>query len=67
MRVLERDGLVSRTAHPTVPVTVEYELTGLGHSLAQAVAVLRDWAYAHMPEIEQARSQFDATRNPVHN
>ena len=27
LRGLERDGLITRTAYPTVPVTVEYRLT----------------------------------------
>ena len=33
LRSLERDGLVTRTVTPTVPVTVTYELTDLGRSL----------------------------------
>ena len=33
LRSLERDGLVTRTVTPTVPVTVTYELTELGRSL----------------------------------
>ena len=35
LRGLERDGLLTRTATPTVPVTVTYELTELGLSLHQ--------------------------------
>jgi DNA-binding HxlR family transcriptional regulator len=61
LRGLERDGLVRREAFPTVPVTVEYTLTPLGHSLAEAVDTLRTWAYAHMGDIETARAAF-ATR-----
>ena len=30
LKALERDGLISRKAYPTVPVTVEYALTPLG-------------------------------------
>ncbi len=60
LRALERDGLVSRTVYPTVPVTVEYRLTALGRSLTQAIDAIRDWAYAHMPQIERAREQFAA-------
>lgn len=40
LRGLERDGLVSRTAFPTVPPRVDYELTALGRSLA-AVEIAR--------------------------
>jgi DNA-binding HxlR family transcriptional regulator len=62
LRGLERDGLVTRTVHPTVPVTVEYALTERGRSLAEAVAVLRGWAYANVDGIESARRSFDAAR-----
>ena len=44
LRSLERDGLVTRTATPTVPVTVTYELTDLGLSLHQMVRGLKTWA-----------------------
>jgi DNA-binding HxlR family transcriptional regulator len=37
LKALERDGMVSRTAHPTVPPQVEYALTAPGHSLAHPV------------------------------
>jgi DNA-binding HxlR family transcriptional regulator len=60
LRGLERDGLVTREAFPTVPVTVEYTLTPLGHSLAEAVDTLRSWAYAHMQDIATARAAFAA-------
>lgn len=60
LRGLERDGLVTRTVYPTVPVTVEYRLTELGHSLAETVGAIRLWAYANMDEIEAARERYDA-------
>jgi DNA-binding HxlR family transcriptional regulator len=60
LRGLERDGLVTRTAYPTVPVTVEYELTPLGRSLAGAVGVIRGWALEHIEEVEAARGRYDA-------
>ena len=41
LRGLERDGLVTRTVYPTVPVTVEYRLTELGLSLAETVGAIR--------------------------
>jgi DNA-binding HxlR family transcriptional regulator len=60
LRGLERDGLVSRTAYPTVPVTVEYALTPLGRSLADAVATIRGWALEHIEQVEAARDRYDA-------
>jgi DNA-binding HxlR family transcriptional regulator len=59
LRALERDGMVSRKVYPTVPVSVEYTLTPLGYSLAEAVSVIRRWAYGHMDAIETARRRFD--------
>ena len=45
--------------YPTVPVTVEYRLTALGHSLASAVSVIKGWAYENIEEIERARERYD--------
>ncbi len=59
LRGLERDGLVLRTVTPCTPPRVDYELTELGHSLAQAVKTLGSWALAHRANIEQARHAFD--------
>jgi DNA-binding HxlR family transcriptional regulator len=59
LRGLERDGLVERTVYPTVPVTVEYRLTALGHSLAAAVSVIKAWAYENIEELERARDRYD--------
>ncbi|WP_091451998.1 winged helix-turn-helix transcriptional regulator [Micromonospora inyonensis] len=60
LRGLERDGLVSRTAHATVPPRVDYELTDLGRSLVDLVAGLEAWATGHLGEIEAARARYDA-------
>ncbi len=59
LRALERDGLVSRTQHATVPPRVEYALTELGHSLCRPVIALADWAVDHIDEVEDARQAFD--------
>jgi DNA-binding HxlR family transcriptional regulator len=56
LRSLELDGLVSRTATPTVPVTVTYELTELGLSLLQLIRGLKSWAESHMDEVLTNRS-----------
>ena len=47
LRQLERDGLVERTAYPTVPLRVEYELTALGETLIEPLSALAGWAEAH--------------------
>jgi DNA-binding HxlR family transcriptional regulator len=60
LRSLERDGLVSRKAFATVPVTVEYALTPLGETLVPVLAGVRDWVEAHVPEVVAARERFDA-------
>ena len=59
LRSLERDGLLTRTVTPTVPVTVTYELTGLGSSLQQVMLGLKVWAEAHMDEVLVNRDQYD--------
>jgi DNA-binding HxlR family transcriptional regulator len=59
LRALERDGLVSRTVTPTVPVTVTYELTDLGRSLYATVRDLKVWAQNHMDEVIANRERYD--------
>jgi DNA-binding HxlR family transcriptional regulator len=59
LRALERDGLVRREAFATVPVTVEYSLTGLGDSLCQVIEGLRTWAYANAGNLHSAREAYD--------
>ncbi len=60
LRSLERDGLLTRTVTPTVPLTVTYELTDLGHSLQQVMATLKTWAETHMDQILDNREAYDA-------
>jgi DNA-binding HxlR family transcriptional regulator len=60
LRSLERDGLVKRTIYPEVPPHVEYELTELGRTLIEPLAVLRDWAQQNIPKVTQAQQAFDA-------
>jgi DNA-binding HxlR family transcriptional regulator len=60
LRSLERDGLITRTATPTVPVTVSYELTDLGLSLHQMMRGLKAWAEMHMDDVLANRATYDA-------
>lgn len=63
LRGLERDGLVSRTVHHTVPPQVDYALTERGRSLLHVVRDLAGWADAHAQEISRSRVEYDATRD----
>ena len=59
LRTLERDGLITRTVTPTVPVTVTYELTDLGLSLHQMMCGLKAWAETHMDDVLANREAYD--------
>lgn len=60
LRSLERDGLLTRTVTPTVPVTVAYKLTDLGLSLHEVMRGIKMWAEAHMDEVLANREEYDA-------
>ena len=59
LRHLERAGLVKRHVYPVVPPQVEYALTPLGRSLAEPLAVLGDWAYQHISDVNAATEEYD--------
>lgn len=59
LRRLERQGLVSRRAYPTVPVTVEYALTPLGRKLSGPVSVLVHWPEQHLELLHTAQAAYD--------
>ncbi|WP_329253489.1 helix-turn-helix transcriptional regulator [Actinoallomurus sp. NBC_01490] len=63
LRTLERDGLVSRTVTPSVPVRVDYELTPLGVSLLPVMRAIKDWAETHIEEVTAAQDAYDAQVN----
>ncbi|MFC3504153.1 winged helix-turn-helix transcriptional regulator [Micromonospora krabiensis] len=60
LRALERDGLVTREVHASVPPRVDYALTELGRSLLDLVSGLEAWATTHLDEVEAARVRYDA-------
>ena len=62
LRTLERDGMVTRTVTPSVPVRVDYELTPLGAGLLPLVQAAKVWAETHIGEVHAARTAFDAAR-----
>lgn len=64
LRDLQRDGLISRHVHPTVPPSVEYRLTPLGCSLLDPLRHLIRWAEEHHGEIRTARAAFEGGGRP---
>jgi DNA-binding HxlR family transcriptional regulator len=62
LRTLERDGLVTRTVTPSVPMRVDYELTALGRTLLPVMVGIKDWAEAHVDEVNTARRVCDEAR-----
>ena len=62
LRSLERDGLLTRTVTPTVPVTVSYALTDLGLSLQGMMRGLKAGPSAH----GRGPGHRDDIRHPRH-
>jgi DNA-binding HxlR family transcriptional regulator len=59
LRLLERDGLVTRTLTASVPVRVDYQLTPLGRTLLPVVRAIKDWSETHISEVHAARVTYD--------
>ena len=59
LKELERDGLVNRTYHPTIPPKVEYNLTDMGQSFRKPVSALGYWALENLALIDTARHEYD--------
>ncbi|QUQ63907.1 winged helix-turn-helix transcriptional regulator [Kutzneria sp. CA-103260] len=59
LRLLERNGLVERFVHPTVPPRVDYTLTEPGQALRATVDAMCNWTSRYLTEIEAARQRFD--------
>ena len=59
LRQLERDGIVSRTVHATVPPRVDYALTPLGESVLEPLSTLMHWAQQHGTDIAAARLRYE--------
>jgi len=43
LRQLQKDGIIDRTQHSTIPPTVEYKLTVNGHELRSTLVALDRW------------------------
>lgn len=60
VRQMEADGLLVRTVYPVVPPKVEYRLTEMGMSLAEAFCNVWLWAERHREAIEASREAYQA-------
>ncbi|WP_285617939.1 winged helix-turn-helix transcriptional regulator [Actinoallomurus iriomotensis] len=60
LRMLVRDGLVSRAVEPSTPPKVTYGLTTLGKGITEPLEGLSGWIRDHAPDILAAQSTFDA-------
>ncbi len=59
LRMLQRNGLVSRHYFPEVPPRVEYALTDMGESMLHPLEVFTGWITENWPSMERAREDFD--------
>ncbi|GGT33086.1 hypothetical protein GCM10010271_41210 [Streptomyces kurssanovii] len=59
LRRLERDGLLTRTVHPTVPPNVEYGLTPMARELHASLTGLAAWAERHRSATAAAGAAYD--------
>jgi DNA-binding HxlR family transcriptional regulator len=58
LRDLEGHGLVARRDYGTVPPKVDYRLTELGATLAEAMRAVDQWVVDHYLEVAEARTRF---------
>jgi DNA-binding HxlR family transcriptional regulator len=62
LHALERDGLVHREAQPVNPPRVDYELTPLGHQVAERLLALIHFVEGSMDVVLAAREKYDEAR-----
>ncbi len=63
LKKLERDGLLERMVFATVPVIVQYSITPLGRTLAEAIGPLQSWAETHIEEVIAAQERYDRAKS----
>ncbi|SMQ58995.1 transcriptional regulator, HxlR family [Agreia sp. VKM Ac-1783] len=63
LQTLERDGMVTREVHSTIPPRVEYSLTDLGALVAENLRTLADLLETSALEIGTSRATYDEARS----
>lgn len=61
LRALERDGMITRTAHDGVPPRVDYALTALGVEVSRQVRDLADVLQGAVSQVALAQQRFGST------
>ena len=56
LKQLERDGIITRTVYPEVPVRVEYALSETGESMRPIISSMSEWGSGYQ---ELVRGQQD--------
>lgn len=59
LKILERDGFLTRTIHEDNVIRVEYALTKIGRDFAQNAYQLKDWVEANIDAVLSSRFEFD--------
>ncbi len=62
LKILERDGFISRTIHENNVIRVEYALTPLGIEFAGTALVFKNWAEENMQHVIRAQRLFDTSQ-----
>ncbi|WP_040739552.1 winged helix-turn-helix transcriptional regulator [Nocardia tenerifensis] len=58
LQALERDGMVHREVHETIPPRVEYTLTELGAEVAERLESLIQVVERNMPRVREAQAAY---------
>ncbi|MFD0587009.1 winged helix-turn-helix transcriptional regulator [Paenibacillus sp. GCM10027627] len=65
LRQLERDGLIWRELHASVPPITQYTLTPLGETLLLPLRELKQWANSHYADVKKARVDYDLLHGKI--
>lgn len=63
LRMLERDGYLTRRVLPGPPIEVHYSLTSQGETLVDCFKPLVAWAALHRDGVKVARRRFDGKQD----
>lgn len=63
LKLLERDGFITRHVQNTSPIRVDYQLTALGHDVSRTAFLLKNWAENNIEHVLQAQQNYDAQQH----